>query len=78
MHVLRLQRKRILFFLLRLNEFYEGYLSGPQFLLDNKWLPHDAFINVLDIIRRSLKMASRVITLGNVAMILGPVFGRNK
>ena len=51
-----------------------SYLSGPQFLLDNKWFPHNTTINILDIIRRCLKVACRIVTLGNVTMIFCSVF----
>jgi hypothetical protein len=51
-----------------------SYLSGPQFLLDNKWFPHNTTINILDIIRRRLKMTCRIVTLGNVTMVFCSVF----
>jgi hypothetical protein len=50
-----------------------GYLSGSQFLLDNKWFPHNTTVNILDVIRGSFKMTRCVVTLGDVAVVFRPV-----
>ena len=49
------------------------YLSGSQFLLDNKWFAHDTTVNILDVIRGSFKVTCCIVTLGDVAVVFRPV-----